>query len=114
MKYAAAEKESGGGGGGVGGAPPGAHRGGGGPGCAGPPPLLARQDGRIRVADGWRLGGGHSEKDQKADCSMDHLRSRLLHWNVASGVKIELASARKLRDRNKVSYRLAHWPIWIW
>jgi hypothetical protein len=29
-------------------------------------------------------------------------------------VKIELASARKLRDRNKVHYRLAHWPIWIW
>ena len=33
---------------------------------------------------------------------------------MASGVKIELASARKLRERNKVSYRLAHWPIWIW
>ncbi len=29
-------------------------------------------------------------------------------------VKIELASARKLRDRNKIHYRLAHWPIWIW
>ena len=33
---------------------------------------------------------------------------------MASGVKIELASARKIRERNKVSYRLAHWPIWIW
>ena len=29
-------------------------------------------------------------------------------------VKIELATARKLRDRNKTTYRLAHWPIWIW
>jgi len=29
-------------------------------------------------------------------------------------VKIELAAARKLRDRNKTSYRVAHWPIWIW
>lgn len=29
-------------------------------------------------------------------------------------VKIELASARKIRERNKVTYRLAHWPIWIW
>ena len=29
-------------------------------------------------------------------------------------VKVELASQRKLRERNKVSYRLAHWPIWIW
>src|SRR5436189_3796507 len=29
-------------------------------------------------------------------------------------VKIELATTRKLRDRNKTAYRLAHWPIWIW
>jgi hypothetical protein len=26
---------------------------------------------------------------------------------------VEVASARKLRDRNKPLYRLAHWPIWI-
>ena len=32
--------------------------------------------------------------------------------NVA--VKLEYASRRKLRDRNKFLYRLAHWPIWIW
>jgi hypothetical protein len=28
-------------------------------------------------------------------------------------VKTELASSRKLRDRNKFAYRLAHWPIWV-
>jgi hypothetical protein len=28
-------------------------------------------------------------------------------------VRVELASGRKLRDRNKPVYRLAHWPIWI-
>lgn len=28
-------------------------------------------------------------------------------------IPVELASARKLRDRNTVLYRLAHWPIWI-
>jgi hypothetical protein len=28
-------------------------------------------------------------------------------------VRVELASGRKLRDRNKPAYRLAHWPIWI-
>jgi hypothetical protein len=28
-------------------------------------------------------------------------------------VRIELDSARRLRDRNKPHYRLAHWPIWI-
>ena len=27
--------------------------------------------------------------------------------------RIELASDRRIRARNKVSYRLAHWPIWI-
>jgi hypothetical protein len=33
---------------------------------------------------------------------------------MSANVKTELASARKLRDRNKTTYRLAHWPIWIW
>src|SRR5271166_6124792 len=29
-------------------------------------------------------------------------------------VRIEYASQRKIRTRNKVLYRIAHWPIWIW
>ena len=29
-------------------------------------------------------------------------------------MKVELASQRKLRERNKISYQFAHWPIWIW
>jgi hypothetical protein len=33
---------------------------------------------------------------------------------VNPAVRVELASRRKLRERNKVNYRLAHWPIWIW
>jgi hypothetical protein len=32
---------------------------------------------------------------------------------VNSGAKVELAGLRKLRERNKPLYRLAHWPIWI-
>jgi len=28
--------------------------------------------------------------------------------------KVEYAHQRKLRERNKPHYRLAHWPIWIW
>lgn len=32
---------------------------------------------------------------------------------MAAGPKVERASGRKLRDRNKPAYRLAHWPIWI-
>lgn len=29
-------------------------------------------------------------------------------------VRIERASERKLRERNKLHYRFNHWPIWIW
>jgi hypothetical protein len=29
-------------------------------------------------------------------------------------LKVELAADRQFRARNKVTYRLAHWPIWIW
>lgn len=32
---------------------------------------------------------------------------------MAGAVRTELAAARKLRERNKVHYRLSHWPIWI-
>ena len=34
--------------------------------------------------------------------------------NVGHAVRVELASDRTIRARNKASYRLAHWPIWIW
>ena len=30
------------------------------------------------------------------------------------GITVEHASNRKIRSRNKFSYRCAHWPIWIW
>lgn len=29
-------------------------------------------------------------------------------------MKVELASDRRFRARNKIHYRFAHWPIWIW
>jgi hypothetical protein len=29
-------------------------------------------------------------------------------------IPVELASERKIRDRNKTYYRVLHWPIWIW
>jgi hypothetical protein len=29
-------------------------------------------------------------------------------------IKVEYADRRKIRERNKTMYRLAHWPIWIW
>ncbi len=32
---------------------------------------------------------------------------------ASNALRVELASGRKLRDRNKPAYRLAHWPIWI-
>jgi cation transport ATPase len=33
---------------------------------------------------------------------------------VAYTVKVEYAGQRKIRERNTLHYRLAHWPIWIW
>ena len=33
--------------------------------------------------------------------------------NLGHARRIELASDRTIRERNKISYRLAHWPIWI-
>jgi hypothetical protein len=33
---------------------------------------------------------------------------------VGHARRVELAGDRPIRERNKVSYRLAHWPIWIW
>ena len=29
-------------------------------------------------------------------------------------MQVELASEKKIRERNTITYRLAHWPIWIW
>ena len=39
---------------------------------------------------------------------------RSYEQQVGHARRVELASDRKIRERNKVSYRLAHWPIWIW
>ena len=33
--------------------------------------------------------------------------------NLGHARRIELASDRAIRQRNKISYRFAHWPIWI-
>ena len=37
----------------------------------------------------------------------------VIYYILPSDVRIELASARRIRERNKPYYRLAHWPIWI-
>jgi hypothetical protein len=33
---------------------------------------------------------------------------------MISAIRIEYAHQRKIRERNKTYYRVAHWPIWIW
>jgi hypothetical protein len=40
-------------------------------------------------------------------------RSPLLMSNSSVAVRFEYASERKIRERNKLHYRFAHWPIWI-
>lgn len=29
-------------------------------------------------------------------------------------IPVEFSSERTIRTQNKINYRLAHWPIWIW
>lgn len=33
---------------------------------------------------------------------------------MAYAVRVEYAHQKRIRERNKVIYRFAHWPIWIW
>jgi hypothetical protein len=33
---------------------------------------------------------------------------------LGHATRVEFASDRKIRERNKLSYRVNHWPIWIW
>jgi hypothetical protein len=40
-------------------------------------------------------------------------RSPPLMPNSTVAVRFEYAGERKIRDRNKLHYRFAHWPIWI-
>src|SRR3954454_18047467 len=32
---------------------------------------------------------------------------------MISAIRVEYAHERKIRERNKTHYRVAHWPIWI-
>ena len=42
------------------------------------------------------------------------LLPRSYEHQLGHAKRIELANDRRIRERNKFSYRLAHWPIWIW
>jgi hypothetical protein len=33
---------------------------------------------------------------------------------MAGAARVEYAERRRFRERNKIMYRVAHWPIWIW
>jgi len=54
----------------------------------------------------------------KAPTGLDRVFSPILppsyEQNRGHAERVELASDRRIRDRNKIGYRLAHWPIWIW
>ena len=34
--------------------------------------------------------------------------------DTGTAERVEFASDRRIRTRNRISYRLTHWPIWIW
>jgi hypothetical protein len=45
---------------------------------------------------------------------LGQLMPRSYARRVGHAERVELDTERKLRARNKVGYRLNHWPIWIW
>ena len=45
---------------------------------------------------------------------LTHARALCNTPRMAYTGKVEFARERKMRERNKPYYRLAHWPIWIW
>jgi len=59
--------------------------------------------------------------EQRPDCQDDVARRYLgdlvppsYRVTVGAAERVELASDRRIRTQNKISYRLNHWPIWIW
>jgi hypothetical protein len=43
-----------------------------------------------------------------------HAADDALTRGTGAAIPVEFASERKIRYRNKLHYRLSHWPIWIW
>ena len=35
-------------------------------------------------------------------------------WTPAYGTRVEYAATRKVRERNTITYRVLHWPVWAW
>ena len=51
---------------------------------------------------------------QKSSRSRFGLLPKSYERNLGHARRVELAADRRIREFNKPSYRLAHWPIWIW
>ena len=51
---------------------------------------------------------------QPARTSSSQPVARGVGSGAAAAIPVELASERKIRDRNKIHYRVSHWPIWVW
>ncbi len=54
----------------------------------------------------------------KAPAGLDKILAPILppsyEQTLGHAERVELASDRRIRERNTISYRLNHWPIWIW
>ncbi len=55
-----------------------------------------------------------SDSQQSGEPRRRSLLPRSYEQTLGHARRIELAADRPIRARNKVTYRLAHWPIWIW
>ena len=87
------------------------------------------QQSRLRCVDGncsWRSARSQAECQalrSPATHQSPRCHRRLLSLtshnstitsSMLSAIKVEYAHERKTRQRNKIIYRIAHWPIWIW
>ena len=56
-------------------------------------------------AQGVTVGWTQAEVSSSSPCKRRY---------TVNNIPVELARRRKIRERNPVGHRLAHWPIWIW
>ena len=60
------------------------------------------------------MGSDSHEQDDALRAVLGDLMPPSHAVRLGHAERIELDTERKFRPRNKISYRLNHWPIWIW
>ncbi len=51
---------------------------------------------------------------KKSACKPSRRENSTISSGMPYPIRVEYAHERRIRERNKIAYRVAHWPIWIW